>query len=220
MQIFLTHTAGRVGGTGRHPGGAQLRWRALCICLALLQTGVSAGSSLRLGRTETLDSAGLKLRTFRDAITMPLPAVNSYTLKDNQGQTTDVHLPEDLWRHAQTLGRWGNDRAHVTVAAMQYRLPGGVPRLWKQYVTQAAFNTWSRDPASRFNPDAAALWVTLYTGKPVAEEPEQVRWGSPMGCTAYQYRFKEQADRRALYVIVPRNDTSRRLVLLYELSPG
>jgi hypothetical protein len=187
--------------------------------------GQAAPEAIRLGSRESLPNVGIKFRGIKDGVPQPLATLAAYKLTRSDGQTLETFDFNELWVHAQCLGRWGAPSGTLVLARMSLPVPEKVPSIHvaqgHHLVTRELFDAWRQEAEAGTEWTAARQhqWLETFLGAKFLAEPEPMRKGGPGKATTVLFRQPEGATpRRWVFLVVPAADPQNRLVLAYEAA--
>ena len=173
----------------------------------------------RLGREETMASAGLRLKWFKDCALRALPAMNVHSVKNNlTNERLEAYLPEELWLYDQFLGMWANQGSSIIIAKMALNTPDPIERIAGTLVFKDKFEEWKKNATPKWEGKDILAWLSLFSKMKVYPEPESVKTGS--GISMQHYRTSGGEDYVELYVAASTKTPEERFVIMYKLGRG
>lgn len=111
---------------------------------------------LKVGRTVTLNNAGVKLRLFKGLKPQPLPGIQrlKFVNRVTGEQITKYSLTE-LWLHDQALARWQSSIASVIFFKVALKAPVTNAEILKK----DAYEEWKQGNAISYTPEELTRWL-------------------------------------------------------------
>lgn len=110
------------------------------------------------GKEFSLPDAGIRIRVPAGVASQLLPSLKIYATKRSDG--TALYLPEDIWRHFQTLAVWSGQGAAVELARMEFPPPDGRDKFLSIADARRKWDAYSSPPG-----DAEVMrWAKRFFG--------------------------------------------------------
>jgi hypothetical protein len=171
----------------------------------------------KIGREESINSEGIKIRVFKDATARPLLALSMVEkIKNGYSDTFEYYNILDLWTHDQFVGSWGCKDGKLTI----YKVLYNVPAFKNEIVLKNNYEFWRNKNRHEWNDDYIIEWIRYLTGDKISDTSEQLQKNIPAKCSVKRYHMKNASDdlNSYLYFISISERPGDRYVLLYEIS--
>jgi len=175
----------------------------------------------KIGFEETINSEGIKMRVFKDAVAKPIPAINSRKIQNSKGEKFDVYNPYELWFHDQHVNSWGNDQDMISILKMTLPPPSEVHSVFQSLVFKDDYDKWKNEANPDWNDTLVAEWIK-YLGngklKDAKGEPVQKDIPKKNRITRYYSGDAVEDSYRQIYTAECSDRPNDRYVIIYELS--
>lgn len=185
-------------------------------CLQLFAEKGERIDPLRIGKEESVNAEGIKLKVFKDAQMRPIPTVGAagYIVnpktKERKG---DVFIPYDLWFASQCLAMWDCKGGKIYLAQMTLN-PPPTP---DTRILMDAYNQWKESAKFADDGSQTEAWLAGFA-KAELEEPVQLK-AAATGVEIKAYPIKGAlGSSKAVYVVSNTKNREQTYALLYETT--
>ncbi|HCE43763.1 MAG TPA: hypothetical protein DET40_09460 [Lentisphaeria bacterium] len=175
----------------------------------------------KIGLEETINSEGIKVKLFKDAVAKPLPAIENKKIQNGKGEKFDVYNPAELWLHDQYVGSWGSNQDMISIIKMTLPPPTGVRSVFQGLVLKDDYGKWKNEAKPDWNDTLVAEWIKqIGNGKLKDAKGEAIQKDIQKKNKISRYYTgdaTEDATRR-IYTAVCSDRPNDRYVIIYELG--
>ena len=124
-----------------------------------------AAERLKLGRSVTLEAAGLKMRPLTGFVNSPLPMPTTHGYRSRTtGKRTEAHDPRELWLRDQQLAMFKSNDGHIAVGELTCNVLTRLPLINNEHVTAEDYEKARDAHLSDWNDEERERWIEYFTG--------------------------------------------------------
>ena len=175
----------------------------------------------KIGREETLNAEGIKIKLFKDAIPKPVPPVTVEKIQNGKGEKFEACAPEDLWVHDQYVGSWGCDQGMISIFKITLPVPADLKRVFRNLVLKSDYDEWKSGLNPESNDIVIAEWIKFFSGGMVKNtdgDAVQKDISNKNRITRYDSGDVAGKPQRRIYTVECTDRPNDKYLLVYELS--
>ncbi len=175
----------------------------------------------KIGLEETVNSEGIKIKLFKDAVAKPIPAIITRKIQNNKGEKFDVYNPAELWLSDQYVGSWGSEQDMISILKMTLPPPTGIHTVLQGLVFKDEYDKWKNEANPDLNRDLQSEWLKHFgNGKLKESKGEPVQKDIPKKNRLTRYYSGDAAEdsRMQIYTAECSDRPNDRYVIIYELG--
>ncbi|MDP6450764.1 MAG: hypothetical protein QF773_08105, partial [Lentisphaeria bacterium] len=124
-----------------------------------------AAERLKLGRSVTLEAAGLKMRPLTGFVISPLPMPTTHGYRSRTTrERTEAYDPRELWLRDQQLAMFKSNDGHITVGELTCNVLTRLPLINNEHVTAGDYEKARDARLSDWNDAERKRWIEYFTG--------------------------------------------------------
>ncbi|MDP7741831.1 MAG: DUF1570 domain-containing protein [Lentisphaeria bacterium] len=170
-----------------------------------------AAERLKLGRSVTLDAAGLKMRPLTGFVNSPLPMPTTHGYRSRTtGERIEAHDPRELWLRDQQLAMFKSNDGRITVGELTCNVLTRFHLIDNKHVTAGDYEKARDAHLPEWNDAERKRWIEYFTGARIeAVTSKGFKIEHPYLAVSFEHN-----DTRAFIVKVG----ERRIFILFDIK--
>ena len=124
-----------------------------------------AAERLSLGRSVTLEAAGLKMRPLTGFVNSPLPMPTTHGYRSRTTrERIEAHDPRELWLRDQQLAMFKSNDGHIAVGELTCNVLTRLPLINNEHVTAEDYEKARDARLPDWNDEERERWIEYFTG--------------------------------------------------------
>jgi len=144
---------------------ATSRSRTFQLAFFLAMSLPLSAERLKLGRSVTLEAAGLKMRPLTGFVNSPLPMPTTHGYRSRTTrERTEAYNPRELWLRDQQLAMFKSTNGHIAVGELTCNVLTRLPLINNEHVTAEDYEKARDARLPDWNDEERKRWIEYFTG--------------------------------------------------------